>query len=144
MPEIKFETGLLTYEVNGGRTIQFNPADQGFIETVYNLAAKLSSIYEERDKKVKETEEFSERFDISREAESEARSAVDAVFGDGFCKDVFPCRLDGMSCGLTIVENFLFALMDEMDENVTKNLAERDERLKKYTAKYDKYRKFKK
>lgn len=70
------------------------------------------------------------------------REAVDSIFGEGFCKDVFKTRLFAMADGMTVVENFLFAILDEMDESITENLSKRDARIRKYTEKYSKYKKY--
>lgn len=135
--KLTFETGLVELEVNGGRTIRLNPSDAGFAETLYELAAKLEAIHKASGAQT----ETAERFDRSRAEDREMREAVDAVFGEGFCADVFPgMRLTALANGLTVVENFLFALLDRMDEGVTANLSARNARIAKYTAKYKKYR----
>lgn len=124
-----------------GRFVDFNPADQGLAEDLYGLASKLSKIHEDKKKAYETEEDPAARFDISRAEDAEMREAVDSLFGDGFCKDVFKTRLFAMADGMTVVENFLFALLDEMDESITENIAKRDARIKKYTEKYSKYTK---
>lgn len=127
------------YENDTGRSVDFNPADNGFAEDLYGLVSKITAIHKEADGK-REAVEPAEKFDINRAEDHEMRDAVDALFGEGFSKDVFKTRLFAMSDGLTVVENFLFDLLDEMDESVTANMAKRDERVKKYTDKYSKYK----
>lgn len=125
-----------------GRTVDFNPADNGFAESLYGLTSKLSQIHESRKKEYEDEQDPAARFDISRAEDAEMREAVDSLFGDGFCRDVFKTRLFALSDGMTVVENFLFALLDEMDESITENLSKRDARIKKYTDKYSKYKKY--
>ena len=43
--------------------------------------------------------------------------------------------------GMTVIENFLFGVLDMMDESVTENISKRDAKIRKYTEKYRKYRK---
>lgn len=129
-------------DVDTGRTVDFNPADQGFAESLYGLISKLSKIHDAKKKEYEAEQDPAARFDISRAEDTEMRKAVDSLFGDGFCKDVFKTRLFALADGMTVVENFLFALLDEMDEAVTENLAKRDARIKKYTEKYSKYKKY--
>ena len=137
MKELNFETGLVEMAVNGGRTVRFNPADIGFLETVYGLLAKLETIEKEMEKKRAKTDDLAKLFDHSRNGDKRMREAVDSIFGEGFCADVFPgVRLMAMADGLTVLENFLFAIVDEMDESVRVNLAQRNDRIAKYTAKY--------
>lgn len=137
MKELNFETGLTEMAVNGGRVVRFNPADIGFLETLYGLIAKMEAIQAELDKKREKTEDLAAIFDRSRASDRKMREAVDSVFGEGFCADVFSgVRLMALAGGLTVLENFLFAVIDEMDESVRDNLARRSERIAKYTAKY--------
>lgn len=142
MAEIVFETGVQEFKVNGGRSIRFNPADIGFAETLYGVIAKINTIDEETRKKRESTTDYAKIFDYNRSADKRMREVVDAVFGDGFCSDVFgDIRLVALADGLSVVENFAFAVLDQMDAGITENLAKRDARIAKYTAKYQKYKK---
>ena len=128
--------------VDTARKVDYNPADNGFAESLYRLPSKLSQIRESKNKQYDEEADPAARFDISRAEDAEMREAVDSLFGDGFCRDVFKTRLFAMADGMTVVENFLFALLDEMDESITDNLSKRDARIKKYTEKYSRYKKY--
>lgn len=137
MKELNFETGLVEMKVNGGRVIQFNPSDVGFMDTLFSLLGKIEAIDAETDKKRSKTDDLSKLFDYSRASDKRMREAVDAVFGEGFCDEVFPgIRLVALANGLTVLENFVFAVVDEMDESIQSNLAQRNDRIAKYTAKY--------
>lgn len=137
MKELKFETGLAEMQVNGGRIIRFNPADIGFMDTLFTLLGKIEAIETETEKKRDKTDDLAKRFDYARASDKRMREAVDAVFGDGFCDEVFSgLRLTALAEGLTVLENFVFAVLDEMDESVRDNLAKREGRIAKYTAKY--------
>lgn len=137
MKELKFETGLVEMAVNGGRVIRFNPADVGFMDTLYSLLAKIEAIEAETRKKQDKGDDLAKLFDRSRASDKRMRDAVDSVFGEGFCADVFPgIRLTALADGLSVLENFVFAIVGEMDESVRDNLAKREGRIAKYTAKY--------
>lgn len=141
MSEIRFSTGVVEVPVNGGRTIRFNPTDVGFLDTLYGLLAKVDAIDKETAKKREKTEDVSKVFDYMRASDKRMREAVDAMFGEGFSDDVFNgVRLVAQADGLSVLENFVFAVFDQMDESVTKNMAKRGERIAKYTAKYEKYK----
>ena len=136
------ETGLIELDINGKRTIQLNPSDAGFVEALYGLVSKLDAIHQDAAAKAKDVEDAAKRFDLSRAEDKQMRDAVDDVFGAGFCADVFPgIRLFALADGLTVIENFLYALLDKMDADITENVAKRDARIKKYTDKYSKYQK---
>lgn len=138
MAEISFSTGIIEAPVNGGRTIRFNPADVGFMETLYSLMAKVESIDKENKSKRSKMQDPSKIFDNYRASDKRMREAVDAVFGDGFCDEVFNgVRLVALADGLTVLENFIFAVLDQMDDTVKENLAKRDSRIAKYTERYE-------
>lgn len=140
---LSFENGLVELTVNGGRTIRLNPSDAGFAETLYELVARLSSIHEEKEQTWEAEEDIAARFAADRAEDAAMREAVDAIFGEGFCADVFPgMRLFALAEGLTVVENFIFSLLDRMDEGITDNLTKREGRIAKYTARYRKYQKY--
>ena len=83
--------------VDTGRSLDFNPSDQGFAEDLYGLVSKLSKIHEENRERYEAAQEPADKFDISREEDRLMCSAV--------------------------------------------NMAKRDARIRKYTEKYQKYRK---
>lgn len=125
-----------------GRSIDLNPSDQGFAEDLYGLVSKIEQIHVENRALLEAEQDAAARFDICRSEDREMRAAVDGLFGENFCRDVFgTVRLFALANGLTVIENLLLALLDEMDESITANIAKRDERIQKYTQKYNKHRK---
>lgn len=140
MADITFETGLVEFSVNGGRKIKFNPSDVGFMDSLYNLVAKVDSINAEMNKKKDKVDDPAKFFDIARLGDKKMREATDSMFGDGFCDEVFQgVRLYAMCDGMTVLENFIFAIIDQMDESVKDNMSKRNDKISKYTAKYQKY-----
>ncbi len=138
MEELNFALGVKEFKVNGGRTIRFNPADEGFLETLYGLLAKLDDLLAERQKKTEKAgEDWAKRFEYARSCDERMRKAVDETFGEGFCADVFgSLRLSAAADGLSVVENFIWSVVDLMDEDIKANLARRSERVRYYTDKY--------
>ena len=125
-----------------GRYVDFNPSSQEFAEDLYALVSRVSKIHEMKEEARKAETDILKKFDINRAEDKEMRAAVDAVFGDGFCGDVFKVRLFAVCDGLTIIENFLFSVMDEMDAAIMDNITKRDAIIRKYTDKYSKYKKY--
>lgn len=141
MAEITFSTGVLEMSVNGVRTIKFNPADIGFAEKLYGLVAKIDEIEKRGEAKRSNTDDMAKVFEYYRASDKQMRQIVDAEFGEGFCDDVFSgVRLTALSDGLTVIENFIFAVLDEMDDTITDNIAKRQGRIEKYTEKYKKHK----
>lgn len=141
MKELTFSTGRVEFNVNGKRTVSINPADVSFAETLYALMSKLDSIEKDSGRKLDKTNDPVKMFEAYRGRDKKAQEAVDAVFGAGFCADVFEAvsLFAVTDTGLTAVENFLFAVLDEMDETATANVGRRSASIEKYTAKYEKY-----
>ena len=109
--------------VDTGRSVDFNPGDQGFAEELYGLVSKLAQIHEKKVEATKDVADPAERFDLSRAEDADMRKAVDALFGEGFCGDVFKTRLFAVVDGMTVIEAFLYSLLDEIkvtypDKNV--------------------------
>lgn len=126
--------------VNGGRTIRFNPSDIGFMETLYNLIGKIEAIDRETALKKDKTDDPAKLFDYARASDKRMKEAVDAIFGEGFSDDVFRgLRLVAMADGLTVIENFVFAIVDKMDDSVRANMEQREGRIAKYTEKYKRH-----
>lgn len=133
-------TGLVELDINGTRTIKFNPSDVGFAEDLYGLASKIGAIQDAKEAEFARAEDPVAKFDISRAEDREIRAAVDDYFGEGFCGDIFPgVRLYALADGMTLIENLLYGLLDKMDADITANIAKRDAKIKKYTDKYHKY-----
>ena len=141
MKELTISTGVVEMKVNGTRIIRFNPADIGFLETLYGLLGKIEAIDADTAKKKDKTMDPARLFDLTRNSDKRMREAVDGVFGTGFCDEVFEgVRLVALADGLTVIENLIFAVVDEMDESVRENLSKRDAKIAKYTEKYKKYK----
>lgn len=145
METVELSSGLrrLPVIVDGwdtGRVVIFNPADQEFAEELYALVHRIGKIHEAKNEERKQETDILKKFEINRAEDKEMRDAVDAMFGDGFSGDVFKTRLFALSDGLTVVENFLFALLDEMDASTTASMAKRDAKVRKYTEKYRKFK----
>lgn len=139
MADITFSTGVVEMSVNGSeRKIRLNPADIGFMETLYSLLAKVESIDKDGQAKRSKTQDPTKIFDSYRNDDKRMKDAVDAVFGEGFCGEVFDgVRLMALADGLTVLENFIYAVMDHMDDTVKENLAKREGRIAKYTERYE-------
>lgn len=142
METVELSSGLRRLPVivdgmDSGRAVIFNPADQEFAETLYALVHRIGEIHKEKNAKREAESDIFKRFEINRAEDQEMRKAVDLVFGDGFCADVFYVRLFALADdGLTVVENFLFSLLDEMDVAITDKMGKRDAKIRKYTDKY--------
>ncbi|MCI8594897.1 MAG: hypothetical protein HFF09_06540 [Oscillospiraceae bacterium] len=137
--QLQFDTGVITYNINGKVELSFNPADVSFIERLYGVVEELDRKQEKYKKTVEEAKDTKEVFEISRKIDGEMREALDGVFNQPVCGALF----DGMSIyavstetGLPVWVNFILAILDESDASMTGAEGRARDRLKKYTSKY--------
>jgi hypothetical protein len=138
MPEIKFDTGLVTYTLNSKCEVSFNPTDTAFVEKLYNT---FNSLDEKQNAYTAEIESLSgkrEIFDYARERDTEMRSMIDDVLGDGVSEAVFgKMNVYSLADGLPVWCNLMLAVMDEIDTSFAREQKKTNPRVAKYTAKYN-------
>lgn len=164
MKELKFDTGLVTYKVNGGAEIRFNPTDTEFTKKVLGIFRDLTDKQEKYremlgadaetpnvDTALEDPEaakKLNEQADVILTAitqmDQDMREAIDSAFGTkGTADAVFgSASLYAYADGLPLWANFLLAVIDEMPASVEKQASLTDPRLRahvgKYSAKYGK------
>lgn len=139
MKELNFETGLETYTINGGVKVAFNPTDDVFVERLFDSFNALADKQEKYQKRAEKTANKREIFDTARQIDKEIREMLDGLFETPICDAAFGkmnvCALAG---GLPAWSNLLFAIMDEIDTTFAREQKATNERIKKYSAKYQK------
>lgn len=138
MAEIKFDTGLKTFDINGKCEATFAPTDISFIERVYtcleNMDAKQNGY-----KEAAEAASNAEVFDLARKMDSEARDEINAVFGFDICDPLFgEMSLFTIADGFPVWANFLLAIIDQFEGEFSEQKKKTNPRIQKYTAKYNK------
>lgn len=134
MKELKFDTGVVEYQVNGGAVIRFNPADSKFVERLHGLFEKLGSAQEELAQE--------QIFEQLEEREQQMRQELDGVFGAGTAKAVFPdVGVYALAGGLPLWANFLLAVLDEVENAIGQQKQLASPRVAKYMEKYAAYQK---
>ena len=141
MKELNFETGLVTYKVNGKAEISFNPSDVGFVEKLFNTfdgLAKRQDAAEEENRHV----EGAALFELARKRDKEMRAEIDNIFGEPICDRIFGnVNVFASADGMPLWCNFLLAVIDEIDASVDGLQDRASARVEKYKAKYAKYNK---
>ena len=140
MAELNFDTGLVTYKVNGGADITFNPADVAFVKRLFATFDGLS----ERQEAI----EFengdvtgSELFALVERRDREMRAKIDEVFAEPVSDKVLgKASVYALAGGLPLWCNFLMAVIDEIDASIEDAQKLASPRVAKYMAKYEKYR----
>ena len=141
MKELNFETGLVTYQVNGKCEITFNPTDVSFAERLFNAFDGLAK-RQERAEAEKQEAEGAELFALAEQRDKDMRATIDGIFGEPVCEKVFGgLSVYAMAGGLPVWCNFLMAIIDEMDASVAEQQKQTNPRVEYYMAKYAKYKK---
>ena len=116
MKELNFDTGLVTYDLNGKCEVSFNPTDSNFVERLYSAFEELDKKQEVYKAQVEKMANKREIFDFARERDAEMRGIVDGVFETPVCDAVFGgMNVYASAGGLPAWCTLLLAIMDEID-----------------------------
>lgn len=139
MTELKFETGLVSYSINGAAEVAFNPTDLAFMQKIFRAFELLEEKQQEYDKARGDAKSNREFFELSRRMDSEMREVIDEAFGKAVCADVFGgMNVYAVAGGLPVWCNLIFAVVDLFDASVTAETAKTNPRLEQYLKKYRK------
>lgn len=142
MANLNISIGLVTYNINGKVEVEFNPADQDFVERLYSTFDKLDkqqATYKEEMEQAKGTARI---FEIARARSDEMRGMIDELFQRPVCEPLFgSMNVYALADGLPVWCNLLLAVMDIVEENMTEQEKKTDPRVQKYMEKYQKYHK---
>lgn len=141
MKELQFDTGLVTYNVNGSCEITFNPGDIGFVKKLFDLFDRLSGRQEDSEKLSDEELSGRELFAITDKMDAEMRGDIDALFGEGVSNALFPnVSVFALAGGFPLWANFCMAVIDEIDGNLSEEEQKARARVDKYMKKYRSYK----
>ena len=142
MKELNFDSGLVTYSINGKCEVTFNPTDSNFAERLYSAFEKLDKKQEGFRAQIEKMTDNKEIFDFARERDAEMRGIIDGVFEAPVSDALFGgMNVYASANGLPVWCNLILALIDEVDATASKEQKLTSPRLAKYTAKYQKYKK---
>jgi len=137
MKELTFDTGVVTYNINGKCEFSFNPTDSVFAEKLFNAFDALDKKQEAYKKEVESVADKREVFDIIRKMDEEMRDIVNDVFGFDICAVLFGgMNVYAMADGFPVWANFLLAVMDELDSSFAMEQKKTNAKIKRYTDKY--------
>lgn len=138
MKELNFDTGLVTYSINGKYELTFNPTDSAFVERFFSAFNTLDSKRGEYEERVNGAAN-AEIFAVSRELDAEMREIINSVFETDVCSALFgDMNVFALAGGLPVWANLFFAVMDELDSSFAAQQKLTNPRIAKYTSKYHK------
>lgn len=139
MKELIFDTGLVTYSINGKCEFSFNPTDSTFSEKLFNAFDTLDKKQETYKAEIEKTAKKREVFDTIRKMDEEMRDIINEVFGFDICASLFgEMNVYAMADGFPAWANLLLSIMDEVDTAYAREQKMTSPRVQKYTKKYHK------
>lgn len=139
MKELNFDTGLVTYSLNGKCEFSFNPTDSNFVERLFNAFDTLDKKQETYKTEVEKNTNKREIFETARKMDEEMREIIQDVFGFDVCGALFgEMNVYAMADGLPVWANLMLAVMDEIDTTFAREQKAQNPRISKYTKKYHK------
>lgn len=114
MADIRFDTGVQSFQINGGVSVEFNPTDSEFAKSCFRCSKSWNpgSMNTQNAPKTRRTRKNS-RFGRSvRRGDSRK---IDGIFGKPICTEVFRTNVMALANGLPVWANLMLAVIDEMD-----------------------------
>ena len=142
MKDLNFDSGVVTYSLNGKCEVSFNPTDSNFVERIYTAFNDLDKKQDEYKSRIEKMADKKEIFEFARERDAEMRTIIDGVLDAPVCDAVFGgMNIYAMASGLPAWVNLMLAVMDECDTTFAREQKATNPRIAKYTAKWSKYKK---
>lgn len=139
MKELVFDTGLVTFSLNGACEVTFNPTDSEFVKRLFDAFNTLDGKQEAYKAEIEKIADKKQIFEIAQQRDKEMREIIDGVFEKPVADAVFgSMNVYAMANGLPVWANLILAIMDEIDTTFAREQKATDARIKKYTAKYHK------
>ena len=139
MKELNFESGLVTYSLNGKCEVTFNPTDSNFVERLYSAFEDLDKKQESYKAQIEKMGDKKEIFRFARECDAEMRGIIDDLFDVPVSDALFGgMNVYAIAAGLPVWCNLMLAVMDEIDTTFSREQKATNPRIAKYVAKYKK------
>ncbi len=141
MKSLNIGIGVEEYSLNDRVTVSFNPTDMAFTERLTKAFEELEALQEKARDLVAAIDGDDPRplFQDLRAIDKDMRQAVDRLFEQEVSDALFQgVRLYAASEGLPVWNNLLLALVDEIDAAYRREKKAMDERIRKYTERYEK------
>lgn len=137
MNELVFDTGLVSFNINGKCEVAFNPTDSEFVKRLYDAFETLDKKQDTYKAEIEKIADKKQIFEIARQRDKEMREIIDGLFGVPVCDAVFgEMNVYALADGLPVWCNLMLAVMDEIDTAFSREQKVTNSRIAKYTAKY--------
>ena len=138
MKELKIETGKQQYNLGGKVTVEFSPTDMDFVEKAVGVF--LHGMKKQDDIEAElGTADPDTIFEIAHRRDKEMRDMVDDLFGVEGCTPLFgTMNTFARDNGFPLWANVISAVLDECFDNLPEESKAAQQRIEKYTKKYQK------
>lgn len=137
MKELVFDTGLVTFNINGACEVSFNPTDSSFAKRLFDAFDYLDGKQEAYRAEVEKLADKKKIFEVAKARDREMREIIDGVFETAVCDALFgTMNVYALADGLPVWANLILAVMDEIDTSFARERKVTNPRIQKYTAKY--------
>lgn len=137
MKELNFETGNVTYKINGGVEVAFNPTDSNFVKRLFDAYETLDKKQEFYKNRVETMADKKQVFVFAQEQDAEMRGIIDNLFQAPVSDNIFGAmNVYALADGLPVWCNLMFAVMDEIDTSFAREQKATNPRLEVYRKKW--------
>jgi hypothetical protein len=136
MADIRFDTGVQSFQINGGVNVEFNPTDSEFAKKLFSLFEELEARQHEYAKRAENEADPKKILDLADQFDKEIREKIDAIFGKPICADVFKTNVLALGDGLPVWANLMLSVLDQMDTGFDVQKAKTNARVKQYTERW--------
>lgn len=139
MAELRIETGVVEFDLNGVCKIAFNPTDSAIVEKIFNTFDELERKQEAYKAEVERCANGKEIFEIARHRDAEMREKIDQLFDQPVCEALFGrMNVYALADGLPVWANLLLAVIDQIDTTFAREQKATNPRIAKYTQRWRK------
>ena len=89
MEDIRFDTGIVEFNLNDAIKVYFNPTDSAFVERIFDTFDELDKKQEAYKAEIDKCSGKKEIFEIARRRDAEMREMVDGLFDKPVCSALF-------------------------------------------------------
>lgn len=140
--ELTFDFGVKEYTirgVNGVVTVCFNPADVNFAKKAYKAFDDLRKKQDVRAKALEKDIPDDELFGMVETLDKEMRGIINDLFEQDIANTLFGgINAYSAANGAPVWQNFMMAIIDQLEDATKREQALADEKIRKYTQKYKK------
>ena len=139
MADIRFDTGVVAFNLNDKIEVSFNPTDSAVVEKIYSTFEELDRKQEAYKAEIEKCADKKEIFEIARRRDAEMRDMIDGLFEKPVCAALFgTMNVYSLADGLPVWCNLMLAVIDQIDTTFSREQKRTNPRIAKYTDRWKK------